>query len=45
VEISEMGATYRQTGVLMFREYRAMAENAGIIELGGSEGTAKRTVV
>jgi hypothetical protein len=37
VEITEMGATYRQTGVLMFREYTAMAEKAGAIELGGSE--------
>lgn len=40
VEIACNGATYRQAGVLKFRHYVAMAEKAGIVELGGSESTA-----
>ena len=40
IEIARNGSIYRQAGVLKFREYAAIAEEAGIIELGGSEGTA-----
>jgi hypothetical protein len=40
LEIGHSGTTYRQAGVLKFREYAAMAEKVGIIELGGSEGRA-----
>jgi len=40
LEIARNGTTYRQAGVLRFREYVTMAEKAGIVELGGSEGTA-----
>jgi hypothetical protein len=35
-EIAENGTTYRQAGVSAFGEYVALAENAGIVELGGS---------
>lgn len=40
LEISRNGITYRQAGVSRFSEYVAMAEKAGIVELGGSDGTA-----
>ena len=39
-EIARNGATYRQAGVLKFRQYAAIAEREGIVELGGWEGTA-----
>ena len=40
LEIALNGTTYRQAGVLKFGQYVAMAEKAGIVELGGSESTA-----
>ena len=40
VEVACNGATYRQAGVLKFGQYVAMAEKAGIVEMGGSESTA-----
>jgi NYN domain len=40
VEIACNGTTYRQAGVLKFGQYAAMAEQAGIVEMGGSEATA-----
>jgi len=40
LEIHHNGITYRQAGVLKFRQYVALAEKAGIIELGGSGLTA-----
>ena len=40
VEVACNGATYRQAGVLKFGQYVAMAEQAGIVEMGGSESTA-----
>ena len=40
VEIACNGTTYRQAGVLKFGQYVAMAEQAGIVEMGGLEGTA-----
>ena len=40
VEIACNGTTYRQAGVLKFGQYVAMAEQAGIVEMGGSESTA-----
>jgi len=36
-EITHDGPAYRQTGVLGFGEYVAMAEKAGIVEVGGAE--------
>ena len=39
-EITHNGTTYRQAGVSEFGEYAAMAEMAGIVELGGSGSTA-----
>ncbi|KAF8801458.1 DUF537-domain-containing protein [Phlegmacium glaucopus] len=39
VEIARNGTTYRQAGVLRFGDYVALAEKAGIVELGGSGGT------
>lgn len=39
-EITENGTIYRQTRVSTFAEYVAIAETAGIVELGGSESTA-----
>ena len=39
-EIAHNGTTYRLAGVLEFGEYVSMAEQAGIVELGGSESTA-----
>ena len=40
LEIACNGTTYRQAGVKKFCDYAAMAEEAGIIELGGWQGTA-----
>ena len=40
VEIARNGTTYRQAGVSKFRQYAAIAEREGIIELGGWQGTA-----
>jgi hypothetical protein len=40
LEIAHSGTTYQQAGVLKFRDYTAMAEKAGIVELGGLEGGA-----
>ena len=40
VEVACNGTTYRQAGVLKFGQYVAMAEQAGIVEMGGSESTA-----
>jgi hypothetical protein len=40
VEVACNGNTYRQAGVLKFGQYVALAEKAGIVELGGSESTA-----
>ena len=40
VEIACNGTTYRQAGVLKFGQYVALAEQAGIVEMGGSEATA-----
>ena len=40
IEIARGGATYRQAGVSKFRSYVSLAEQAGIVELGGSESTA-----
>ena len=40
VELSRDSTTYRQAGVTKFRDYAAMAEKEGIIELGGWQGTA-----
>ena len=39
-EIACNGTTYRQAGVLKFGQYVALAEKAGIVEMGGSESTA-----
>ena len=39
-EVACNGNTYRQAGVLKFGQYVAMAEKAGIVEMGGSESTA-----
>ena len=41
LEIAQNGTIYRQAGVsATFAEYAAIAEQAGIVELGGSESTA-----
>ena len=40
VEIACNGTTYRQAGVLKFGQYVAIAERAGIVEVGGSEESA-----
>ena len=40
LEVACNGTTYRQAGVLKFGQYVAMAEKAGIVEMGGSESTA-----
>ncbi|KAF5330704.1 hypothetical protein D9619_005963 [Psilocybe cf. subviscida] len=39
-QISHKGVTYQKAGANNFSEYVAMAERAGIVELGGSEGKA-----
>ncbi|KAJ3512356.1 hypothetical protein NLJ89_g3567 [Agrocybe chaxingu] len=38
VEISKNGATYRNAGVVKFSQYVALAQQRGIIDLGGSDG-------
>ncbi|CAA7265191.1 unnamed protein product [Cyclocybe aegerita] len=38
VEISKNGATYRNAGVAKFSQYVALAQQRGIIDLGGSDG-------
>ena len=40
VEVACNGTTYRQAGVSKFGQYAAMAEQAGIVEMGGLESTA-----
>jgi NYN domain len=40
LEVACNGTTYRQAGVLKFGQYVALAEKAGIVEMGGSESTA-----
>ncbi|KAF8803941.1 DUF537-domain-containing protein [Phlegmacium glaucopus] len=40
LEIANNGTTYRQAGVMNFSQYVAMAAKAGVIELGGSDGTS-----
>ena len=39
-EVACNGTTYRQAGVSKFGQYVALAEKAGIVEMGGSESTA-----
>lgn len=39
-EIFLKGTTYRQAGVSKFRDYVAMAEKAGVVDLGGFAGKA-----
>ena len=39
-EIAQNGTTYQLAGVSTFDEYAVMAEEAGIVELGGSESNA-----
>ncbi|CAA7262481.1 unnamed protein product [Cyclocybe aegerita] len=40
VQIAKDGVTYRNAGVDRFSQYAALAQKHGLIELGGSEGTA-----
>jgi len=40
VQISKNGTTYKAAGVTKFSQYVALAEKQGIVEIGGSEGTA-----
>ncbi|KAJ3514596.1 hypothetical protein NLJ89_g2296 [Agrocybe chaxingu] len=40
IQIAKDGVTYRNAGVDRFSQYAALALKRGIIELGGSEGTA-----
>jgi hypothetical protein len=40
LEIAKNGTTYRKAGVLKFSEYVEMAKQAGIVDLGGSDGAA-----
>ncbi|KAF8803943.1 DUF537-domain-containing protein [Phlegmacium glaucopus] len=40
VQIASNGTTYRQAGVLKFKQYVTLAVKAGIVEVGGSEATA-----
>lgn len=39
-QVSHKGATYQKAGVNTFSEYVNMAQEAGIVELGGSDGKA-----
>jgi len=40
VQIAKNGSTYKAAGVAKFSQYVALAEKQGIVEIGGSEGTA-----
>ena len=40
LEIARKGFIYRQAGVSKFRQYAAIAEKEGIVQLGGWQGTA-----
>jgi hypothetical protein len=40
IQIANQGATYRNAGVTRFGQYMDLAEEAGIVELGGVGGEA-----
>jgi hypothetical protein len=40
LQIAKNGSTYKAAGVAKFSQYVALAEKQGIVEIGGSEGTA-----